>query len=333
MADGHLAAGEDDLPLLAIPKTALQAIYHAVTGKTENLERILNGNVEVNSIDFDRLHDMIIDQIGVYNQEIEPTVTVVLKQKDDQVFTYSSWARYKKLLVNSHQLTSEITLKIETLLKLPNTPSPQRCTININIDSSLPVISKHFEEEDIAHSMGFLFVVSREWQTVKINIDFVDFLVAKSFVSVVEEWFFSLNKTPDSKLNQWILKKYDMIRTLLGQVPRIGFAFFVGSFAFFSEADQLTIFDIFNVTAFGLIIWSMLVIFENSVGKKSFRRVSANIIPSVILITDGDSRAYQNIKDRRNSPITTFMSIVVAWITGILINLISSYIYSYLNTP
>ena len=43
----------DNFSLSALPKTALQAIYHALTGKIENLTRVLTGNVIISDNDID----------------------------------------------------------------------------------------------------------------------------------------------------------------------------------------------------------------------------------------------------------------------------------------
>jgi hypothetical protein len=80
----------DALSLDSLPKTALQAIYHAVTGKTESMSKSLRGNVLVTSADFDRLYQMLREQMGHYTLLAEPTVTVVVKCDSSRTVTYSS---------------------------------------------------------------------------------------------------------------------------------------------------------------------------------------------------------------------------------------------------
>lgn len=85
--------GTDDLrdansaavvPLDSLPKTALQAVYHAVTGKTENLAKEFRGNVIVTADDIDRLHAMLLDQLGLHGPALGPTVTVVVKHSNQR---------------------------------------------------------------------------------------------------------------------------------------------------------------------------------------------------------------------------------------------------------
>jgi len=49
---------EGAVSISSLPKTALQAIYHAATGKTESLTKDITGNVVINVGDIDRLFEM-----------------------------------------------------------------------------------------------------------------------------------------------------------------------------------------------------------------------------------------------------------------------------------
>jgi hypothetical protein len=68
MTTDDTSAGDSSLPIASLPKTALQAIYHAVTGKTENLARSLTGNVVISSADVDRLYEMLLDQLDIHEK-------------------------------------------------------------------------------------------------------------------------------------------------------------------------------------------------------------------------------------------------------------------------
>jgi hypothetical protein len=317
--------------LANMPKTVLQAIYHTVTGKTENLSTVLEGNVEITSGDIDRLHDMLFDQLGLHEKVIEPTITVVVKQKDGKSITYSSWERYKVLKVNNHDVTSEVIMKFEFVIQLPDTPQPQRCIVSVNLDSSLPVIQEHSEHAEQMGSIGFLFFIQRQWRTVVISIDFVDFLIAKSFSSVVEEWFSKLKKCPEKRLNDFLLKRFNLIRAILGQFGRIGFAFFLAAYVWFQRDFGLSLELTTLAVALGLALYSSFMIFESFITKNVLRRLSRNIVPSVILLTEGDISGYDEIKNSQNSSTRTLFSAIFAILLALSVNLLSSYLYSYLT--
>ncbi|MEG3150473.1 hypothetical protein U1769_11325 [Sphingomonas sp. ZT3P38] len=273
----------------------------------------------------------MIDQIDLHQNEIDPVVTVVVKCANDKTITYSSWARFKALRVGNHDVTSEITLKFEFVILLPNTQSPQRCIVNINLDSSLPVIIDHRKDTSEAESFGLFFVMKREWRTVKVNIDFVDFLIAKSFTGLAEEWFNSLNRTPEKKFNAFLLRNMSTIRFILGQAGRLGMASFLASYTLFSDEYSFTLPNIVMAVSLGLVIWSLLVIVESSLSSRVMKRVAVNIIPTVILLTDTDIKSYGEIKNGLNSPFFTIASGAVSIAAGILLNVIASYIFAYLH--
>ena len=84
-----------------MPKSAVQALYHAVTGKTERFSKELDGNVVVSRADVERLHHIVIQQIEHYDVIAKPTVTIVVKTANNKVYTYSSWERFAKIKVNT----------------------------------------------------------------------------------------------------------------------------------------------------------------------------------------------------------------------------------------
>ncbi|WP_156829170.1 hypothetical protein [Amorphus coralli] len=312
-----------------LPRSALQAIYHAVTGKTESLSKILRGNVVISAQDFNNLYERICDQLELYNVEMGPTVSVVVKHASDKSVTYSSWERFQSLRVQNHEITSEIILRLEFVITLPQAPGPQRCIINVNLDSSLPVlIDRGAEEEGGIEEISFLFLVRRHWASVKISIDFVDFLVAKSFVSTIEEWFQTLKKTPRKPLNDFLYKKYTVIQAGVSQLSRIGMAAFLFGFYAFSPIPA-GVSDLVVLAAVGLSIWSVIVMCQASIMRAVRRRISANVVPSVILLNDADCEAYDEVKEGWNSAAITILGLGLTVLLSIASNLISSFLYSY----
>lgn len=190
-----LSDGEShNVALNEMPPSALQALYHAVTGKTENMKRELFGNVIVHDQDVQNIVRQIIEQIQLHENSCDPTVTVVVKHDNEKSVTYSSWERYNTLRANHPEVTSEILIKIETVLKIPNTVTDQRIVINLDIDSALPLLISDKKKKYERIDLGFFLFHRNTWKTVTLNIDFIDFLVAKNFASIIEEWFSHLEK-------------------------------------------------------------------------------------------------------------------------------------------
>lgn len=317
------------IDVAALPKTAVQALYHAATGKTENLSREFDGNVIIKGRDIERLYDIIIDQLRLYKIVAGPTVTVVVKNTNKKSTTYSSWERFSCLMTSGSDVTSEVILRFEFIISVPNTCIDQRCIINVGLDSSLPLLCKRDEDSSDAESLGFILFMKKKWRSVSVSIDFVDFLIAKSFVNIVEEWFSSLEKTPENKLNDILFEWFDVSRSLLGQTGRLGMAAFFCGYALFSSVSDLSFRSVSFAISIGLLISAIFYIAESSVAKSVFKRVSANIIPAVILISDADDRAYANVIKTMNAPIATLASVFMTVVISFIVNIASSYAYAF----
>lgn len=314
------------LPLADLPPAALQAIYHHVTGKTENMSQFFEGNVLIRSADIDRLHQMVLDQIATHHVDFGPTVTVEVKHSNERSFHHSSWSHFKSVITTSNEVTSEITLKFEFVLNLQNTIGPQRCSISVLLDSALPLLNDADHSE--TRAWGYWALVSRKWPTARVSIDFVDFMVARGFNNVVEEWFKSLEKSPTPELNQNIFDRYKVFAAIFDQMGRVGFAIFLSLFVFLKGTD-LTLSQAAYAVCVGFVIWAIYLSARTSVLDKILKRITANIVPSVILLSDTDSRCFSKINDSMSSTRGTIIGMIGSLSISITINLLSSYAYSY----
>lgn len=335
MANRNVAAGgtgDSSLDITQLPATAIQAIYHAVTGKTENLSKYFHGNVKINSGDISRLHQMIIDQVGHYELEADPTVTVVVKTDDRKAYTYSSWERYAILATSNYEVTSSILLKYEFLVKLPNGGGLQRCVISIELDSALPVLLRSRKNKTEMDELSFFMFMASEWRTVDVSIDFVDYLIAKIFCSVVDDWFKSIDKIKLSRLNSILFHRQSFIRSIFNQSGRIGMASFFAALFVFSSVVDFSLKFVVLASSVGLFIWSFLAAIGSLLAGRFIRRISSNIIPSVIIKSDADVKSFKEIEDDANSGSLTIIGIIFMILINISLNIIASIIYAKIFT-
>jgi hypothetical protein len=311
----------------AIPRTVLQAVYHAVTGKVENQTKTLKGNVEVHHADILRLYSMIQQRIDHYAIVADPSVTVVTKSSAEQKLTYSSWERFRAVERGTLEVTSEVILKIEFVLQIPNTPAPQRCVISVNIDSGLPLIG---DDRDMGSGFyEFFAIYAHEWEAVKVSVDFVDFLVGKTFSSTVEEWFKTLKKAPQSKWAKAAAKFLPILRLLLGQSGRLGFAAFMAGYLWFSGPGE-SIRRAAYAACFGLMLWCFATVIGAYITRVLTRRLSLAVMPAIIVLTEGDGRAYEKVKERLEGIGSDSIKLVFVAVTQIALNVIASYVYAAL---
>lgn len=309
-----------------LPRTAIQALYHALTGKTENMSKWLSGNVVITYDSVKSLYSMICEQIQHYDILAKETVTIVVTDSEDRKVTYSSWERFEALQAQSLKVTSDISMKIEFVAKLPNTDKPQRCVINIMLDSSLPVVDSHRKEASFDPPFEFFLFMANDWRTVNVSIDFVDFLLAKNFLSIVEEWFKNFDKTGFSKINKILIKYNRIITSATFQSGRIGAALFLLTYYVLTRAQPDTK-TLIILSGIALVIWSLLVVITSEVDRVTRRRVAKAIVPTVILISEIDQKTYQGILDDSRTATGTLARFLGSNIFAILINIIASYIF------
>jgi hypothetical protein len=318
------------LSLESLPKSAIQAIYHAVTGKTENYRKQIDGNVFIDFDDIERLHSIVLQQLEHYEVVAGPTTTIVIKDGDSKTYTYSSWERFKVFEINTVDVTSEINIKYEFVTRLPNTETPQRCVINITLDSALPVLKEARKSREYASLLGILFMERAEWRTVKTSVDFVDFLIAKVFVAHIEEWFTTLKKTPEDKLNAMLAANLRGLAAVFSESGRLGAAAFVIGFAVFSGVKNTDLTAVGVGAGITLALWAFIAILSGSMARTFQKRISQNIVPSVILMTKGDRECYAGIRNDINNSGVTLIRVLGSPLVAIGLNLAASYIYAWL---
>ncbi|WP_337846729.1 hypothetical protein [Sphingomonas sp.] len=314
----------------SLPKTAVQALYHAVTGKTENLSKWLNGNVVITFNDVRSLYGMLLEELQHHNLLAKETCTIVVTDSDDKKVTYSSWERFELLQAQSSKITSDISIKLEFVVTLPNTAAPQRCIVNVTLDSSLPVINSHRNENMGDPPLGFLMWMANDWRTVNVSIDFVDYLLAKKFVSHVDEWFKSLEKTPCSPWNNVLLKSSKTITQVNSQVGRIGCATFIASYLLFTDSVPSAA-TLLWVASMSLLVWSFVFIGIGQVNSSIRKRAARGIMPTVIIINGIDERTYKSILEDTKSVAGTISRMIGSIVMALILNVASSYIFYRLN--
>lgn len=173
--------------------------------------------------------------------------------------------------------------------------------------------------------------MTSNYRTVFVSIDFVDFLIAKIFMSTVEEWFKGLQHTPRSKIVGWMTRRSNLIGAALSQIRVFGSAIFLSSLAYFAPGLISDLPHLAYALSVALVIWGVSAILTNSVVHSVTRRISKSTIPSVILLTDGDKRGYDGFMRVTKVAYIVVFQFVFTLILSIGVNLLSSYIFSVMN--
>lgn len=316
------------LSLSELPNSALQAIYHAVTGKTESMSRDHYGNVVVRFHDIRNIVHQIVDQLKIHHNVCDPTITIVTKYDNEKSVTHSSWERFEKLQENQTDVTSEITIKLETVIRIPNTVSDQRITVSLNIDSAMPLILEDKKKKHEKFDFGFFIFSRQPWRTVTYKIEFVDFLVAKNFASTIDDWFKALPKQAESKPWQIVFANMPIIERTLHQISYAGASAFLFSFVYFKGEGALNFANLTIATAILLLIIAIYNFFRKTIIDSIKRTAISNLVPSLIILNRADESELENIERGRSSTVKSIVVLIISAIGNIGMNIAASYIYA-----
>lgn len=323
----ELASHSDDhqLSLKNLPNSVIQSIYHAATGKTESLSRTLSENVIVNFDDILDLTCKLNDQLGIHSQAVDPTVTIITKHEGGKTLVYSSLERFNALPIGNSEPTSEVIVKIETVIIAPCTNQAQRIVITVSIDSALPLINLATKSQDSEASMFMLSFP--KWETVNYKIDFVDFITAKNFADTIDVWFKNLKKQDKRKI--LFFKKFNALKfdrysksfgTSLSASLLIAIAIFIGPEKLNTQIAMIS-------ASFMVIINSLYTLTRRVFIDRIYKNSFLLNMPSVIILGAKD----QECLDRLNDPVKNLNShsikLVSTIILNFFINIISSYFF------
>ncbi len=261
---------------------------------------------------------------------VAPTVTVVVKESAGRTLQYSSWERYVKLEASTSELTSEVRIKVEFLISFPNTPAAQRCVINLSLDFGLPHHVNQGQADDDDGFLRFIMTLS-DYLTCQVSIEFVDFLLAKVFLGVVEEWFGALEPVPRSSLMTVTYRNRHLINSVAGSFARLGVAAFIAAYAWFGRADLGNFQKAAYAISIGFCTWAVVAVIVSE-GQRSFRRyVGRCVLPSVILLSEGDNRAFATAKARSEKSVSSVVSITASAVLAIVLNVAASYLFVFFH--
>jgi len=166
----------------------VQDIYNELTGKSEKLTKIFDINHKANFEDIGQLHSKILQLYEQYNI-VSKNCSVTVYYIDDGKDQFSSFERFQLLDRSSTSPVENIRLVYNFLIVLPKTDRPQSYEIEVDIHSRA-ALRKRAQSE-----MGRTKIFFQTFrQTGQVDIEYVDYTVARNFRVAIEGWFNSLEK-------------------------------------------------------------------------------------------------------------------------------------------
>lgn len=206
----------------------VQSIYHELTGKTEQVSKSYNDPFKVNQGDLEQLHYRIQQALEQYNVKAETHQFTVFYQNDTQD-RFSSFEKFRSFNAGSPSAVESILFTYNFMVILPKTCQPQGYTLTLRIASPVSIDKKMrrqmFELPKIIRMMG--------GRTAVATVEYVDYMVARNLLDIVDGWFQSLSTSQGSLI-------FDFIRKRSSYIP-IVCRYSVGAFGVFLVFEAIPI--------------------------------------------------------------------------------------------
>jgi len=296
----------------------VQDVYNEITGKTETVSKSYRIHHKTKLQDLEQLNIKIHQLYEQYNI-IEDNCNATLYHVDDCKEVYSSFERFRMADKSSLSSVENIRLQYNFLILLPKTHRPQPYKIEIDIHSRAAIKQKAAKEHGMPKRIMNI-VASR---TAVVEIEYIDYTVARNFRTAIDQWFGGLNQSPESRALNFLQDNSHN----LSLVTRYSSALFICLYFFFQSGNWLssatTLEQMFKmaVVAFGavFIVSGIAGRFGSAIG-----HAVDSIQPlSYLKLTRGDEKAIQdlegeNSKNKRKSFIniglTIALNVASAWV-------------------
>jgi hypothetical protein len=230
----------------------LQQIYSELTGKFENISKYSDEPMHLTFDDIEQIHQRLLqtwEQYQIVSSTCSFTVYYLRNTKDQ----FNTFERFKLQIGSGSEPVESVLLKYEFLILLPNLAKPQSYSISIRVVSRL-ALEKRMREGVVSPFTVPRFIRLMGRNTASVEITYVDYAVARNFLSVIDDWFKTIPRSRENKTMRF-LQSYSH------WIPRIGRSatviivtlIVIGIMPHFTGKDEI---DLLRLAKF--LLWSAL---------------------------------------------------------------------------
>lgn len=206
-APSSVVIGADTARQSIISLQVLQDVYNELTGKTEEMSRFYDEPFQFLLNDYCQLNHRITQTCEQYCIK-ESNCSITLYHVDDSHETFSSFERFKAFNSGSNSATESVVLTYNFLVVLPQLNRPQ--TYKLMIRTASRVVVEKRMREAMPFDIPKAFKIMRG-RTALAQIDYVDHVVARNLLHVVDEWFKTVRRSPKYPAWNFIARRTEAI--------------------------------------------------------------------------------------------------------------------------
>lgn len=295
-----------------------QSFYNAITGKTENLSKRLRESHQIEFSDFQQL-DIKISQMLEQYKVLSKNCSVSVYYHNDCKEQFSTFERFSIYNKSSPNPCTSVHIEYDIVILPPDLDKPQQYKIQIDLVSRIGLKKKLQEDQEM--SERFFKIVSS--YTGEIDIDYIDYTIARVFLMTIEEWYKAIKSSKKPKIISALQKKSANFPFIFKTVTGIIFliSVLINSEDFISPVPSLNSLFIGFILAFGLFYLSCYI--AHRIGKFCERSIDKYQSLSFIKLNQGDIQEIENFNSYNKKGIKYF---ILSWFEIIILNILASYL-------
>lgn len=308
-----------------LPTSVLQALYREVTGKTETMTRTYKGNHIITLEDISQLCSRIDQTLQQYDVAEKTTSINVSHHKDDKL-NFSSIERFKFYEIAKAKPVSSLIMSFNFLIKVPETGKHFNYKLVVDIT---PFVLEEHEDLMAQYSLPFSRL---NGPPITSNVEYVDYVVARSLLSACDDWVEGLKSIKQPKISKWIKSKHDIIN-IMAPLTAILVAIFTASrFIPNDKTGGVLPIHSLGVWMCGSVAWIFIlyVIFE-LLNKVLYHRVLDLRSATFVLINRGDEINKNAVEKRIGANKWVLTAIGLAALLNIVCSLVADRLIDYLG--
>jgi hypothetical protein len=297
----------------------LQDIYNDITGKTEKLSQTYTDSHFIEMEDLLQLNSKIRQMYEQFHI-VSENCNVTVYHSNDAKERFSSFERFKIYDGSSLNPVESVSLEYDFLIVLPRLDRPQPYKINITLNSRVGLMQRAKKEGGVADGF-FHYMASR---TAVVEIDYIDYAVARNFKSAIDQWMSSL-KVKDTR---WLMNKFKSVSEYFSHIFRnstvlfVAASFCMGATGWFEKSQQ----SFSSLFLISVVAFSSIYVASNiaaKLGSLTERWVDTSLGLSYVKLNRGDENA---IKEFNGGERVRFLKIGISIGLAIGVNIFSNWV-------
>lgn len=299
-------------------------MYNKVNEKNEEISKSYKNNILINFEDVEELHYKIMQSIRSANpQKGSCIVHIIVSHHEGEAERFKSFEEFKSHNKTSPNPTAEIVLtyKFSTYCKESN--QIENYKIQTVLKSRIGELNQ-FEKEAPAF-ISSAIISGLVTTTARIRIEYSDYVKARHFTAMFDEWIKGCNESREVK---WINK----IKRVSHLISRFGRLIIIGLLGYFvSKSIGSEDFSIVNFSRF-IVLYSSLFFIVNSISELCLKKleisIDSHLSLSYLNINKGDAKLIDSFSTRNRKAIA---GAVLGTLGAFVVGIASSASYDFLS--